>query len=323
MANITQEEALMRIKYFAEQETLYFIISFRQANMHRGYSIPYVAQTGDGKKGIICFTKEAYARAFIEAHHFEILDGIYPIGVSHKDDRGCNLKSILNIARAMAIDFIDCNVGVDDHTLGCDIVYFLEAAQMMDEVSVLLTEKERERLEKGEGGDVTLRFNPMPILNYTNPYELTYEETKRLFDETFEQKDTATYKTYFTEKQNLVENCCVMDYIQTCLIPQAQEQNKRSDMQYFLAVSKILSDVVREKIINEKTIYTLIDPATGAPYVRSECVYVLYTDRFKYMGQFQYEKLEGDSAAWNLFNEVDAKQAVVTDGPHGMAVIEI
>lgn len=323
MANITQEEALMRIKYFAERETLYFIISFKQANMHQSYSVPYIAQAEDGKKGLICFTKEAYARAFIEAHHFEILDGVYPIGVSHKEDRGCNLKSILNIARAMAIDFIDCNVGAEDHTLGCDLRYFLEQAQMLDEVSILLSEKEMERIEKGEGGNVLLRFNPMPILNYTNPYELTKEEAKLLLKTTFDQKDAAAYKAYFTEEQTLSENCYIMDYIQTSMIPHAQEQNKRSDIQYFLAVSKILSDVIKEKILNEKNVYTLLDPATGAPYVRNECVYILYTDRFKYMGQFQYKKLEGDRAVWDLLDNVDAKQAVVTDGPHGMAVIEI
>ena len=41
------------------------------------------------------------------------------------------------------------------------------------------------------------------------------------------------------------------------------------------------------------------------------------------MGQYIYKKLENKDEIMNLIKESQAKKAVVTDGPHGMAVIEL
>jgi len=56
--------------------------------------------------------------------------------------------------------------------------------------------------------------------------------------------------------------------------------------------------------------------------VNDNSIYVLYTDLFKYMGKFNYSRLNSRNDLLQLIKERGAERLVVTDGPYGMIVIE-
>lgn len=319
---ISTDEAVNRAKKIFEYDEIYIVLSFRNANLNEGVSVPYIAKVQDKITGLIAFSKEEYAKEYLLNHNFEILDGILPIGKIEKKDRFNNIINILLIAKAMGIKFLDFNVGANDNSIGAYIEWILNVSGIDGEMSMLLTSEQYNNIIQG-AGKTEVKFNPISFLNFYNPYEVDDEEAKKLLRSVFAYSSVEDFREHFTNEQSIFQNCYVMDYIVTSMIPHATEINKKDDIAYFESVAHILGNVIKNKIFESENVFTLLDPETGNLINRNGIIYLLYTDRFKYMGQYLYKKLENKDEIMNLIKESQAKKAVVTDGPHGMAVIEL
>ena len=65
----------------------------------------------------------------------------------------------------------------------------------------------------------------------------------------------------------------------------------------------------------------MADRQTGQIYANNHAMYLVYTDRFKYMGAFEYVEVRDRESLIATMKDNDIKQLVVTDGPNYMCVI--
>lgn len=320
--HISEEEALHRTKTIYTNEELYIILSTKRANLLKGVSIPYVCQLPQNNQtGIILFSKKEYARKYIENNNFEILDGIYPIGSISTNDNYHGLNTIINIANALKIQFLDYNPGFDDNTLGCMIPWFMSVNHIDPEVSILMSQEQFENIQK-DSGNIPLNFNPIPIVDFQDDYALTEETSKGILSHVFEC-DTSEKAFLIFSKESLFECCHTADYICTRMIPMAEEQKKTDDVSYFQSVMSILQMVIIGKLGEQEKLYTLRNRDTNEIVMQNGIAYILYTDRYKYMGQFDYEELPKEKPLEWLKEKCGTKKFMVTDGPHGMAYVEL
>lgn len=320
--NIRDEQDAMDIaKKLYEQDELYILLSITNANMISGQSVPYIGALQDGQRILFVFTSYTYAKAYIDRCGYEVLDGIYTIGKIDKNDSYNSLYEICNTALHMGVQLMDINPGTED-AFGCQIPWFMQTNGLEPkEVSVMLSKEEMEHINNG-GGQVPLRMNPMKIVDFQDSFQIDDSRANEILQHIFNGGDTVgEMKTTFREKESLHENCFVMDYLNTKMMPMAQNQGKSDDVAYFQQVNALLQQVVWERL-GEHTLYTLVDNATGNLMVRNQSLYAIYTDRYKYMGQFGYKELSGREELEQLMERTNAQRIVVTDGPHWLAVLE-
>lgn len=317
---MTENEARFIAQRLFNTEELYIMLSVTNADMMNGYSVPYVGLLENGSKMLFVFTSYERAKAYIDDTGYEVLDGIYPIAKINHEDEYRNLYSICNIAAAMGIESIDFDLGCND-AFGCKIMWLLEVNdKKTQEVSIIVSQEEAQKLME-EGNQVPLRMNPMKIEEFVNPFVITEEQTERLFKHLFSQTTSLDdIKFNFENNQTLIENCFLADRINTRLIPQALNDEKESEANYFSVVSKMLETVVWESLFENK-VYTMADKETGNIIVKNSAIYVVYTDRFKYMGPFEYVEIESKDILEKLIKDNNIEQLVVTDGPNYMCVL--
>lgn len=319
---ISKDEAEKRAKNILKQEYLYVILSTRQADYRQGVSIPYVCQIPEnGKKGILLFSKEDDARTYIDQHQFEVLDGVYPIGQIKTNDNLRGLESIVSIANVMKIDFMDYNPGVGKGSIGCSIPWFIALNQFSTEISILMSQDEFKRTT-AENEQVPLRFNPIRIYHYDDSYDIDADRSKSILLHIFECENREKAFQVFA-RETLFECCHTADYLCTMMIPKAQKEGKAEDEQYFRSVLRVLNLVIVGKLGSQPHLYTLIDPETKQIVKKNDTGYILYTDRFKYMGKYEYRELPQEKGLLWLQEESGTNQFMVTDGPHGMALIQL
>jgi hypothetical protein len=288
---ISSDEAIKLAKRILEIDQIYMLLSTRNANMIKGVSIPYVCQLENNSKGILLFSNENYAREYIEKHHFEILDGVYPIGVVDKTDKVNGLHTILGTANVAKVDFLDFNAGFNDNSFGCSISWFMEVNKLSNEMSMLLSKDELDKLMMENSRNIPIRFNPIKILDFDNKYILDRDSSKAILQNVFEGGSFEEQFSIFS-KESLFECCHTMDYLYTQMIPMAEKNNKVEDVKYFKAVGKTLEIVIKGKLSEAKQLYTLADTETNKIIIKNDVVYIIYTDRYKYMGQYKYIPLE-------------------------------
>lgn len=315
---ISEEEAIKRAKGIMGLGRVYILLSTINADMLKGMSIPLICQLEDGRKGIIIFSKETYAREYIEKRRLEVLDGVYPIGVVEKEDKINGLHTILGIANAAKVDFLDFNPGFSDNSLGCNISWFMEVNKLPKEISMLVSKENMDKILKENKGDIPLQFNPIKINDFDNKYSLDESSSRIILQKVFEGNSYQEHLKVFAE-ESLFECCHTMDYLYTRMLPMAEQENKIKDIEYFKSIIKIIESVIKEKLMEEKQLFTLVDANTNEIVVKNGIVYILYTDRYKYMGQYKYKPIESQVSKW--VERVGVTKAMVTDGPHGMALI--
>lgn len=315
---ISSDEAISLAKRILELDHIYILLSTRNANMIKGVSIPYVCQLEDNSKEILLFSNEIYAREYIEKHQFEILDGLYPIGVVEKIDKINGLHTILGTANVAKVDFLDFNAGFNDNSFGCSISWFMKINKLSNEMSMLLSKDELEKQIAENSGNIPIRFNPIKIHNFDNKYVLDHDSSKAILQKVFEGESFEEQFTIFS-KESLFACCHTMDYLYTQMIPMAEKDNKAEDVMYFKAATKTLEIVIKGKLSETTQLFTLANPETNEIIVKNDVVYILYTDRYKYMGQYKYIPL--GTSIEKLLEQMGVAKVMVTDGPHGMALL--
>jgi len=315
---LSSDEAIRIAKRILGLDQIYILLSTRNANMLKGISIPYICQLENRSKGIILFSKETYAREYIEMHQFEILDCVYPIGVLEKADKLNGLYTIMGTANAAKVDFLDFNPGFNDDSLGCSISWFMNINKLSSEISMLLSKQDLNKMLRENSDNIQLRFNPIKISDFDNKYILDSDTSKVILKKVFEGDSLEEQFTIFSN-ESLFECCHTMDYLYTRMIPIAEKDNKIEDVKYFKAVAEKLELVIKVKLSEMKQLFTLANAETNEIIIKNDAVYIIYTDRYKYMGQYKYMPLE--KSLERFLEQVGVAMAIVTDGPHGIALL--
>ncbi len=316
---MSNQEASILAKKIMSMQELYIILSTKQANMESGVSVPYVCQTEDHGKGILTFSTERYARKYVEQHQFEVLDGIYPIGKIEVQDKVNGLHTVLATANALGVSFIDFNPGFQDNSMGWSISWFMQENKLDKNISVVLTKKQYEEMLRENQNSIPLNFNPIKIEDFDFKYYLTEDTSRAVLQKVFQGDSVSDYETIFN-KESLFECCHTMDYICSVMIPKAQQNKKNKDVQFFQIVASVLEVAVKNKLKNQSKLYTLVDPKTHKILTKNGFAYILYTERYKYMGSYDYVPIS-QSSIEDFLKLQGVSQAIVTDGPHGMAMI--
>lgn len=320
---MTENEAKKIVQDIYAKEALFVMLSVARANMMSGKSVPYIGKKESGETSLFVFTSYERAKSCMDECGYEVLDGVYTIGRIEKTDKYRNLHAMFSIALAMGVAHVEFDMGSED-SFGCSIRWFLQANDLkQDAVSVLLSEEEMKKVMGNEMG-IPARMNPVDIYEFSNPYKVSEERASAIIHHIFTAEEGATYGEFydtFYEKETLHENCFVANYLNTKLIPMAMQKEKPEDVEGFRKVNSVIQLAVWNRLF-EQGVFTLTDRETGELYVNDNSIYVLYTDLFKYMGKFNYSKLNSRNDLLQLIKEHEAERLVVTDGPYGMIVIE-
>jgi len=318
MPDITEKEAKKRAKSYTRLRQLFIILTVKQADMIHGSSTPFIGIADNGEKFLLLFSREEFARKFVEDHQFEILDGVYPVGSICPKDRICGLESLTAIARTLGIDSLDFNDGFEEQELRCKTQWFANVFKY-SKASMRLTKDEVDNIT-ASAGNVPVHFNSIPILHFTNPFALSSVQKQSLVLNVLSQNSTEKLRQTLLY-ETLFECCFTMDSLTTNLIPNARSSNKPELVQFLETSARLLREVLMDKLSAEKNLFTLVDSKTGTILEREGYVYILYTDRFRYMGAYEYRKIE--LPVRSFLTAVHAAKILITDGPYYMAPVDL
>lgn len=309
----SEEQVIEKAKKYGNAEKLYLLLSVKQANMLNGVSVPYICEKND-RKSLLVFSSLDWAKEYMDKYDYEILEKIYPIGCIKKGHNYYNLQAICNEAVQCGVDDITFDDLFTSQTFTCSIRNFMESNQW--EIQVVDKNMREEEYSKNS-------LTPMPIIGFQSPYELSEEHIKAVLTTVFDCKTMEEFMETFDAKESVFDNCYVMNYIHTQMIPIAKRAEKQEDITYFRKVSQLLGVVIMDKIKGCQNLHTLKDPRTNGLYIKDGSAYLLYTDLYKYMGEFEYQKIDSFEEWIDMIRDKEIEHVVITDGPHGLAVIEV
>lgn len=316
---MTEQEAILKAKEIYNKDELFIILSKVNADLAFGISIPFIGLV-DNKKILFIFDEYEKAKHFAKAHHMELQKEVYPIAKIEKNAVGTSLKAIIDIALCLGICHMEYNSMATD-VFGVNLAWFLKVNSLKHEsASVIVPTEMINEIKEGKG--INMRFNPMKILKFNDPYEITETRKNEILRLVFDAGDTVGDYRNTYNKLSLIECLLLLDNITTRFIPQAKMENQIDHLQYFMEVEPILQEVVWNKTINEKELFTAIDPETNDTLIRKQSVYIFITDKYEKNGKFKYKKIEsGTEGIKKLLRDTDAEQIVVTDGPRYLGII--
>jgi len=320
---MTETEAKELAKAVYAREEWFVLLSTARANMMEGKSVPYIGKLENGEGILFVFTSAEKAKDYVNSCGYEVLEGNYPIGRIEKDDKYNSLYDIFNTVLAMGVRKVDFNP-CSEEAFGCNIEWFFAVNELKPgEVNVILSEKETYDILQNNG-QAPLRMNPLEIYEFQNPYEITRERADVILHHIFAAEEGQTFASFFEmflKEETLHENCFVEDYLNSKLIPMAAQEQKEGDLRWFQQVNAVLQTAIWRRLFEHK-LFVLTDLQTGELLTKNGCIYVLYTDMFKYMGQYGYRPISGREELLQIATENETERFIVTDGPHGMAMIE-
>lgn len=320
---MTEQEAKNKVKEIYERDHWFILLSTTKANMLIGKSIPYVGQLEKGEGILFVFTSYEQAKEYVDTYKYEVLEGNYPIGRLEKEHEYNSLRAIFNMALEMGVGKVDFNPCSED-AFGCNIDWFMSVNELeRGEISVAISEEEFKEIQQNNG-QIPMRINPIDIFEFKNPYEISRERADVILHHIFAAEEGQTFSSFcemFLQEETLHENCFVMDYLKGKLIPMANEEKKEQDLQWFLQVSAVVQTAIWRRLFEHK-LHVLTDLETGKLLTKNGAMYVMYTDLFKHMGQYGYKPVSDKMELLQLADEHDIERLIVTDGPHGMAMLE-
>lgn len=323
--SLSKEDAdILKAKELMSDDNLFILLSVKEAFMSAGHSFPYIGNGGEGHLQLFLFHGYDKAKAFVDKTGFEVLDGVYCIGKMEPQSNYNTLANTLALAANMNINEV-----VLDGCQTCTIDWLLSVNNISKSaVNIRLTAEESKNLDKNFKPQ--FRFNPIDIYSYSNPYELNdsqaNEVVKYFFDDP--SKDSEEDAVYFG-KLTLHKLCFLSTIIRVRFLPMSVEQKHENDTTLFNQKLVVLSNCITQKLQQLPCLYTLEDKETHQLLMRNNYMYVLYTDRYKYKGQFNYRTLKnGFSDVTTMWTQSlltagqTIKGIVVTDGPTVTAVVE-
>ncbi|SEI78836.1 hypothetical protein SAMN05216460_1468 [Streptococcus sp. 45] len=317
----TQEERMTRIaREIADLSEVYVILSTSQADMQNGLSIPYVG-IHEGSKILFFFNSYEKAKNYLDKNGYEVLEGIHAIGKLTKDAPLHSFQNVLNIAWGLGVDWFDFNP-LEPDANGFNISWFLQETKLLTELTVLTSgEQLKKQMENGAiSASVPLHFNPIPIVNFKNPFAISEEREKQLQQGIFaDYGDLNETVIHYYEQRSLCENCYLVEFLNMFMMPKAREMQKEDDLEYFEYIRSIVQIAIEMDLPSQK-LFLLKEKATQELLIRDKKLYVLYTDLFKYMGHYDYQPTTLAEVA-EIIRKKQIENICVTNGPGPVALI--
>lgn len=313
--DISEEMAVNIVKEFTSN-TMYMLLSTVQANMVRGYSFPYIRPIDEHGKVMFFFSTLEYAKEFIEENDFEVLDGVYPLAKIEPGDQLCSFESICAIAAHLGIMYVDFNPNHPNIAMGVTLPWLQKNFNYdFTKITMLMSPAMKEEMDKRGDGKVPIAFSPMKIHNFKDPYNLTPERRAQL--DKIPIDNAGSVEGYFEEIRilNVPELVYVSNLINKSYIPKANSEGDKKKVDMFIAMLHVLDGVIIQHMDQIKT-YTLLD-GEDMFINHNQAAYLIYTDRFQYMGEYRYKEVTLDGFLRRLqMNEVN--YVIITAGPGQM-----
>lgn len=311
---MNEETAIKLLKEYVEGD-LYILLSTVSANMIGGFSIPYVGQMENGRI-LFVFTDLEYAKKYCLDCGYEVLDGLFPLAKVIKDNIPANLEMISKIACQLGVTNIDFNPGHESMAFGVLIPWMQKVLDYdLKDISLILSDQEMKMLKEKNDGKVPVRFNPMQILGFKNSYFISPERRAQI-DE-LPVKCGVTIKDFVDviKVMPLNELILLSEVINRKYVDQARKEGRTEDERMFKGMYGVLDQVIINILCNLR-LFTLLD--NGETFIRNgNAAYILYTERFKYMGEYRYKEIDLKEFI-NELEEKGVKSLVITAGPGEM-----
>lgn len=309
------EEAAIKVLQELVAGDMYILLSTVNANMIGGFSFPYVGQMENGRI-IFIFSDLDYAKSYCDRCGYEVLDGLYPLSKIEQENIPANLEMIAKIAGQLGISHIDFNPGHESMAFGVTIPWMQKVLNYnLKDISLILSDQEMQMLKEKNDGKVPVRFNPMKILGFTNPYFISPERRTQIEQIPLDNKKTVKGFVDILKVMPVNELIYLSEVINRRYIVKAKEEGRVEDAKMLSNQYGIVDQVIIH-ILTKLRIYTLLD--NGETLIKQgRAAYILYTDRFKYMGEYRYKEIE----LKEFIDELDEKEVnnvIVTAGPGEM-----
>ena len=296
-----------------KDDDVYILLSTRSANMFTGESIPYIGLMKDGHKVLLVFTTYENARQYVDSHGYEVLEGVYPIARIDRWDKYRNLYEICNIALQMGVELMDVDAG-SDKAVRLEIAYFMKANFLKPkEVSIILTKEEAGKLD----GQVPLRMNMMPMLDFKDPFIISEERKKEIISHIYAENPYMA----ITENETLHENCFLMDVLNTEIMTKEKAEGN-PNMEHFYRINVWIMQIIWDKLASSN-LFVAVENDTKEVHIKDESLYVIYTDFYKYMAPYEYRRVNDRAELVQIIIASGVKKIVVTSGPHKIAWLDL
>lgn len=315
--DISEEMAISIVKEFTSNP-MYILLSTVQANMIKGYSYPYVKQIDEHGKLLFVFSSLEYAKEFIKVNDFEILDGVYPLAKIEPKDALNSFEVICAIAAHLGIMYIDFNPAHPNIAMGVTIPWLQKALDYdLNKITLLMSPQAKEEMEKRGDGKVPLGFNPMPIYDFKDPYTISDERKEEL--DKIPLNNISSVEKYFDAIKGLTmpELIYISNLLSKSYIPKANSEGNKLNVDMYIAMLHVLDSTIIQRVDKLDT-FTLLD-GEDMFVNNNQAAYLIYTDRFQYMGEYRYKEVSLDGYLGRL-QVNDVNYVMITAGPGQMHI---
>lgn len=306
----------------AEKDRVFIILDSRQTFMREGHGFPLVGN------GINLFNNYDDAKDCIDRNPIDRWESAYPIGSLEKSDKFTNIKNTLMIANAMGIE----NVFLDE-TYYFKTEWFLNAVGIKDrmEFNMRLTEEESNNVDSMmKKSKISLRFNPIDLYEYTNPFEISDERKNELSHAIINPDgDNRRDVLKSISRNTLHENCFSQMLIRSQFIPMSIKKGDMNALSYFNMIQTVYAEAIVNQLSSNTSLFLLCDKQSHEVFIRNypmgddqKLFYVSYTDLFKHQGPLEYKKIADLEEIRNFIKQTNVDGVVITDGPSANALID-
>lgn len=306
----------------AEKDRVFIILDSRQTFMREGHGFPLVGN------GINLFNNYDDAKDCIDRNPIDRWESAYPIGSLEKSDKFTNIKNTVMIANALGI----ANVFLDE-TYYFKTEWFLNAVGIKDrmEFNMRLTEEESNNVDSMmKKSKISLRFNPIDLYEYTNPFEISDERKNELSHAIINPDgDNRRDVLKSISKNTLHENCFSQMLIRSQFIPMSIKKGDMNALSYFNMIQTVYAEAIVNQLSSNTSLFLLCDKQSHEVFIRNypmgddqKLFYVSYTDLFKHQGPLEYKKIADLEEIRNFIKQTNVDGVVITDGPSANALID-
>lgn len=306
----------------AEKDRVFIILDSRQTFMREGHGFPLVGN------GINLFNNYDDAKDCIDRNQIDRWESAYPIGTLEKSDKFTNIKNTVMIANALGI----ANVFLDE-TYYFKTEWFLNAVGIKDrmEFNMRLTEEESNNVDSMmKKSKISLRFNPIDLYEYTNPFEISDERKNELSHAIINPDgDNRRDVLKSISKNTLHENCFSQMLIRSQFIPMSIKKGDMNALSYFNMIQTVYAEAIVNQLSSNTSLFLLCDKQSHEVFIRNypmgddqKLFYVSYTDLFKHQGPLEYKKIADLEEIRNFIKQTNVDGVVITDGPSANALID-
>lgn len=305
-----------------EKDRIFILLDPRKTFMVEGHGFPFVGN------GINLFNNYNDAKKCIDENKFDRWESAYPIGSLEKANRFTNIKNTIMIANGLGIE----NVFLDNKSY-FKTEWFLNAIGIKGkmEFELRLTAEESVNIdESAKSSKTPVRFNPIDLYDYNNPFAISSERKNELSNAIISPEANNEKEVFNAlNKNTLHENCFSQMLLRSKLIPLSIQKGDMNALSYFNMMQRVYATAILKQLRKHKSLYVLCDKESHEVFVRTSpfgedktLMYVSYTDLFKHQGPLEYKKADNYEEVVETIKESGVDGIVLTDGPSVNAVID-